>query len=313
MSGSRLIAVLAFTALLPTQLSAHPGHVTSANLWRAWSLEPFALVPIVLLAGFWLHGLRVLRQRRARAAVAADSTPPAAARPTIPLARERWRAAAFMLGVTTLLVALCSPLHALGGTLLSAHMAQHQLFMLLAAPLLVWSRPIPDILRALPYRALPYAAGAARRLHAFTRAVLLATAVHAAAIWVWHIPALYQATLSSELLHSLQHGSFIGTALWFWWAVLDRPAPGVPALALFLTSLHTTLLGALFTFSSAPWYPVYASGAFHWHLTPLQDQQLAGLIMWVPGSLVYAGAALWIIGRWLQTTHLRQERARALA
>jgi putative membrane protein len=116
------------------------------------------------------------------------------------------------------------------------------------------------------------------------------------AVWVWHAPVLYQATLGSELVHTLQHASFLVTALLFWWALLrgHEGRVGRPAsvIYLFTTAMHTSLLGALLTFSERLWYPLYDESTSAWGLTPLEDQQLAGLIMWVPAGLVYLIAAL---------------------
>jgi putative membrane protein len=132
----------------------------------------------------------------------------------------------------------------------------------------------------------------------------VAWALHAAAIWVWHAPALYQATLSSETVHTLQHVSFLGSALLFWWALLHaregRMARPAAVIYLFTTAVHTSLLGALLTFSTRLWYPLYDSGTLAWGLTPLEDQQLAGLVMWVPAGLSYLIASLALAATWLR-------------
>jgi cytochrome c oxidase assembly factor CtaG len=133
---------------------------------------------------------------------------------------------------------------------------------------------------------------------------LVAWVLHALAIWLWHAPALYQATLSSEVIHTLQHVSFLGTALLFWWALLQgrEGRVGRPAavIYLFTTALHTSLLGALLTFSTRLWYPLYQSTTMPWGLTPIEDQQLAGVIMWVPAGVAYLVAALWLASTWLR-------------
>jgi putative membrane protein len=124
---------------------------------------------------------------------------------------------------------------------------------------------------------------------------------------------LYQETLASDAVHSMQHLSFLGTGLLFWWALLagregrlGRPAA---VLYLFTTSLHTTLLGALLAFSSTVWYPLYQSRTAPWGMTPLEDQQLAGLIMWVPAGLAYLIAALAVAASWLEERGPRIARA----
>ncbi|MGH9166339.1 MAG: cytochrome c oxidase assembly protein, partial [Acidimicrobiia bacterium] len=112
--------------------------------------------------------------------------------------------------------------------------------------------------------------------------------LQALAVWSWHLPGLYELGLASELLHAVEHGSFLGTALLFWWLVVE--APGrlghlERALLVFATALQTGLLGAIILFASTVLYPVHAPGA--WGLTPLEDQQLAGAIMWIPMGIVY--------------------------
>jgi cytochrome c2 len=188
-------------------------------------------------------------------------------------------------------------------------MAQHELLMAASAPLLVLGRPIVAFLWAVPmsWRRRLGAAAATRPVGttwAFLTRPVVAWSVHAVAIWSWHVPALYQATLGSELVHTLQHVSFLGSALLFWWALLRgrEGRLGLPTaiVYLFTTAVHTSLLGALLAFSSRPWYPIYQTGTSPWGLTPLEDQQLAGVIMWVPAGLAYLIAGLGVAGSWLR-------------
>jgi cytochrome c oxidase assembly factor CtaG len=209
----------------------------------------------------------------------------------------------------TLAAALISPLHQLGGVLFAAHMAQHELLMVVSAPLLVLGRPIIPFLWALPlsWRRMAGAWSTIPAIGATWRLLTLpsfAWMIHAVAIWAWHAPSLYQATLGSEAVHTLQHVSFLGTALLFWWALLrgregrlGRPAA---VIYLFTTAVHTSLLGALLTFSNRLWYPLYHQTTIPWGLAPLEDQQLAGLIMWVPAGLSYLIAALALAATWLR-------------
>jgi cytochrome c oxidase assembly factor CtaG len=221
----------------------------------------------------------------------------------------RWEVAAFAIGWFTLALALVSPLHQLGGVLFSAHMAQHELLMVVAAPLLVLGRPIIPFLWALPFswrRRLGTWSSASPLSRSWTLLALpsVAWTLHAVAIWLWHAPVLYQATLSSETMHTIQHVSFLGTALLFWWALLhgvqSRLARPAAVIYLFTTAAHTSLLGALLTFSRRLWYPLYDSTTAPWGLTSLEDQQLAGVIMWVPAGLSYLIAALALAATWLR-------------
>ncbi|HKC65760.1 MAG TPA: cytochrome c oxidase assembly protein, partial [Pyrinomonadaceae bacterium] len=136
-----------------------------------------------------------------------------------------------------------------------------------------------------------------------------AWAVHALALWVWHIPVLFQATLDSEFIHTLQHLSFFFSALLFWWALIHGRRGllgyGAATLYVFTTSVHSGLLGALITFAQGIWYPAYKGYTASWGLTPLEDQQLGGLIMWIPAGLVYIFAGLALFAGWLRESEAR--------
>ena len=258
------------------------------ELIRMWSFEPSTALPLALVLVLYATGLARLRRTRHR---------------------MRRQAACFGAGWLVLAVALVSPLHPWGSALFTAHMVQHELLMLAAAPLLVLASPWPVLLRGLPV-------GTARALTGWTRAGVARSAwrgltrpftawsLHLVTLWAWHAPALFGLALRSEGAHALQHASFLGGALLFWWAVLrDRAhAGGAAVLALFTTAIHAGLLGALLTLSGAPWYPAYANTAPWWGLTPLEDQQLGGLVMWAPACLVYVGAGLMMFARWLEAS-----------
>jgi putative membrane protein len=272
---------------------AHNGQILAPHdLWSAWSFEPSVVIGLALSAWLYLRGVRSLWRRAG-----------------LGHGIRRWEAAAFAGGWIMLVLALVSPLHRLGGVLFSAHMAQHELLMAAAAPLLILGRPLVPFVWALPIRwrqtvGAWAAVAPVRGTWELLSLPLVAWTLHGMAIWLWHAPALFEATLRSDLMHTLQHLSFLGTGLLFWWALLRGWAGGVgrPAavLYLFTTSVHTTVLGALLTFSSRAWYPLYISGPAAWGLTPVEDQQLAGLIMWVPANLSYLIAALAIATSWLK-------------
>jgi cytochrome c oxidase assembly factor CtaG len=188
-------------------------------------------------------------------------------------------------------------------------MVQHELLVALAAPLVVLGRPWVVLPWALPRPSRHGLWRAVRRIrfrvpwlaHDFA-----AWIAHAAALWLWHVPALFQATLRSDALHALQHLSFLGTALWFWQAVFHgrhrHAGYGAGVFYLFTTAVHTTVLGALITFAGRAWYSPPGQIAMRWNLTPLEDQQLGGLIMWVPAGLAYVIAALVLFAKWLRET-----------
>jgi putative membrane protein len=286
-------------------LLAHEGApLAPHDLWSAWSLEPAVLAGLAVTALLYAKGMSRLKTRSSR-------------RPGV----RRLEAVAFWAGWATLAVTLVSPLHPLGGALLSAHMAQHELIMALAAPLLVLGRPLVVTLCGLSPRARRVVGGWVSALRPVWRAlsrIEIAWLLHAVAIVGWHLPGLYQRTLDSELVHGLQHSSFLLTALLFWWSVLPgavlRGRHGAAILSLFATMVYTGGLGALLTLGRAVWYPAYGEAAPLWGLTPLEDQQLAGLIMWVPGGLSYLLATAWLLIDWLRVSEVRaarMERARA--
>ena len=210
----------------------------------------------------------------------------------------RFHTAAFLAGCVAVGIALASPLDELAESRLSAHMIQHEILMVIAAPLLALGRAHWVILNLLARRPKNVAA----KLFRFARCnPLTACILHGVAIWLWHVPTFYQAALAHPFLHALQHASFLGTALLFWWSVLDRSAGyGLAAFYVFGTSLHTGILGALLFFSPRLWYPIYGLGG-----AALEDQQLAGLIMWIPGGFVLAATALLLISYWLAETERR--------
>ena len=218
----------------------------------------------------------------------------------------------FALGIATIALALLSPIATLAEHSFALHMVEHETLMVIAAPLLVLARPLEAWTWALPQREMRHAiAGLARTASSmrFCRAMTLpvgATGVHALALWIWHAPSLFAAALVSEPLHVLQHACFFASALAFWWAVFGGAAraPRPVSLAcLFTTMLHTSALGAVLTFAPAAWYLHDGPNALG--LSPLEDQQLGGLVMWVPGGIAYVVAALAVVRTWLARSPAR--------
>ena len=178
------------------------------------------------------------------------------------------------------------------------HMVQHMLLMVVVAPLLVLARPLPQWRAVLGARVDTVW----RTLHRLSRRPMICALLHAVAIWFWHLPGPYIAALASPLWHVSEHACFLLSGWLFWWSVLRPGRAGtLPAAgALLFTVMHTGLLGALLSFSKEPLYSVAQSA--------LADQQMAGLLMWVPGGLVYLLVAVWAGSRWLgslEATSLR--------
>lgn len=214
-----------------------------------------------------------------------------------------WHAACFAAGWATIAVALLSPLERWSEEMFAVHMIEHELLMIVAAPLLVVARSLGAMVWALPI-AWRRAFGRVTQSHPFARTSNAALhpgpawTLHAAGLWLWHAPVLFEAALVNPGVHALQHVCFFGTALVYWWSLLRPAARGhraVSVLSLFGTSVHTSLLGAVLALSQVVWYPHYSRGRSPFALSGIEDQQLAGLIMWVPGGLVYLGAALGLL------------------
>ena len=239
----------------------------------SWSFEP----SVVLGMGLWLADyLLIIGPVRARRQWG----------PRVP-GRQ---VAAFCLGTLVALAALVSPLDALADqTLFSAHMVQHMLLTFVAPPLWLLGTPGWLVARLIPRRWLEAATQP-----------LVAFAVFNGVMWIWHVPAAYDAALRSEPLHIFEHLCFMAAAVIGWWPVL-APTPGgrlAPPLRLayLVPSLFScTALAALITLSSAQLYGFYGHAAAIWGLTPLADQQLGGLAMWLPGDMLYLALIVWTV------------------
>jgi putative membrane protein len=214
-------------------------------------------------------------------------------------------ASAYIAGWLALALTLVSPFHELAEQLFTYHMIEHEIIMVVAAPLLVAGRPIGVLLWGLPKSLRSWVTHAAR--HEAVRSCwtwlvrpLNATLIHGVAIWAWHVPGLFDAAVTNLLLHRLQHLSFLVSALLFWYSLFRISTRGEALWHLFFTMLHTSLLGALLAVAPRVLYVAQTAHSQAWGLTPLEDQQLAGIFMWVPAGTVYAGAALYFAARWIR-------------
>jgi cytochrome c oxidase assembly factor CtaG len=277
-------------ALLLT-LAAGPAlaHSVDPAAPPGWTLDLWITGPLALAAGLFGLGFARLAGRSRTGA-----------------ASLRRRGLLFAAGWSVLTLAVVSPLHQLGERSFTAHMLEHELMMLLAAPLMVLAEPLAVMLWAFPAPARRAIggwsrSGAVQRPWRTLVDPVVATLAQAAALWLWHAPALFDRALAHEGWHVAQHLSFLVTALLFWSAMLHGRQRsrnyGPAALCLFATSVVSGALGAFMAFSESPWYPRYeAMGLAPLGLSPTEDQQLAGLLMWVPGGLVHAVAALALVG-----------------
>jgi cytochrome c oxidase assembly factor CtaG len=271
--------------LKPAQAFAHAGEPHGGS--APWTFDPWIVAPLLISASLYAVGTLILWRRVG---------PGRGVR--------SWQAASYTFGWLMLAGALVSPLHWLGEHLFTFHMIEHEVMMALAAPLIAVARPFGAFLWALPKSIRTRVARLSR-----TRAAAIlwrrltqprnATIIHGAAIWIWHAPPLFDAAVTNLPVHRLQHLIFLVTALLFWWALVRRADCGTAAAHLIVTTLHTGALGALIALAPRVIYKAQTAAATEWGLTPLEDQQLAGLVMWVPAGTIYAGAALAFAALWI--------------
>lgn len=240
--------------------------------WRRLSFHPSVVIGLVFLGGLYvrLGGLRAPRRR----------------------------VASFAASLLVLLAALNGPLHDLSdGYLFSAHMVQHLILTLLFPPLFLYGLPA-DLVRGI--LRPPWL----RRLGAGLTRPVMAAAIFTVPIALWHLPPFYEAAMRHHGLHIVQHLVFLVTSVVMWWPVLS-PVPELPRasypaqlLYLFLLGIPMSIVGAMITLADAPLYPFYVSAPRVWDLTPMADQQIGGLMMWVPGGLVFWFAMTVVWFRW---------------
>jgi len=257
-----------------------------------WSTRPEVAAPLLVAAGAYAIGWWRLRRRGC----------------PVPA----WRVVASAGGLLSLSIALSSPLERMAHASFAAHMVQHLLLIGAAAPLLLLANPFAALVWALPS---PVRGGVGRwlrpgawlrRLWQGLTVMSVAWLAHTAAMWLWHLPLAYDAAVADRALHDLEHLVFFGTAVLFWWPVVQpaprlRPPAGYGARVVFLVlaALQTSPLGLLLTMSPG-WYQTYPRA---------EDQSLGGLLMWAVGGAVDMLAVLVLMGRYLGA----QEQAPALA
>jgi cytochrome c oxidase assembly factor CtaG/cytochrome c2 len=284
-------AVLRCAALLMAAPAVVSAHELTGRAPREWEFDPLVVVPLAVALVLYAAGLaRVWRRAGPGRGI------------------SWWSGASFAAGWIALAVALVSPIAWLSRILFSVHMTQHTLLMLVAAPLLTFGHPLLAWMWALgdrPRDRVARALRAPRLVRAWHVLTAPATVflLQAAALWVWHIPSWYEAALGDDGIHAIQHLSFVAAGSLFWWAMTEgrygRSGYGLGVLYVFMTAVHSGGLGALLTFAPAVWYPEYARQAAGWRLDPLADQQLAGLLMWIPAGVVFTVFGLALTAAWL--------------
>ncbi|WP_408005194.1 MULTISPECIES: cytochrome c oxidase assembly protein [Pseudomonadaceae] len=269
-TACRLPSLMAATALL-----ALPAPVQAHGLFDAHIIERAPLLLTALLvAGAWL--LYVLGARK--------------------VAPRRGEALWFHAAMLLVVLAVFGPIDDWAETSTSWHMTQHMLFIVVIAPMWALARPLPQWRGVTGRLGQPLWTAILRAGRYPTLLALL----HGAVIWIWHTPKLYVLALDNLWWHAIEHACFLFTGWLFWWSALRANPKQVPQalMAVLLTLMHTGLLGALLTFGTR---------SFYGETRAVQDQQLAGLIMWVPGGLIYLLGGGWIAWRWLTRLWRRQQ------
>jgi putative copper resistance protein D len=293
--------IVVFGALaLPGAALAHGNSMpapTFPDVLLRWTFDPVPLVAIIATAAAYLWAVR--RVNRAH---------PANPQPA-------YRSWLFLAGLAAIGVALLSPIEAYEGSLFSVHMVQHLLLELVGAPLLLAGAPITLSLRvARPsVRRWLLAVLQSRIVHVLSFPVI-AWVLFAAVNWGWHFSVLYDQALENPALHYFQHATFVAAALLFWWPVVGAdPSPWrlphpVRLLYLFLAMPQNSFLGVALMSAPTVLYPHYATNMREWGLSPIDDQALGGVLMWVVGDFAFVAGMIAVVALWMRHEDKRTER-----
>ncbi len=300
LSGPLALIATGLAAAVPGAVAAHGASAPDPSfpgVLLQWRLDPLAIAGLAVAAAAYAWGVRRVNR----------------AHPTNP--QRAYRSWLFGAGLAAIGIALLSPIEAYEGALFSVHMVQHILLELVAAPLLLAAAPITLALRAaspsVRRRLLSILQSRVVHLVSFP---VIAWVLFAAVNWGWHFSVFYDQALENEALHYFQHATFIGAALLFWWPVLGAdPSPWrlphpVRLLYLFLAMPQNSFLGVALLSASAPLYPHYVSNVRSWGPTPLEDQQLGGMLMWVVGDLAFLAGMAVVVLAWMRHEERRTAR-----
>lgn len=286
--------------LLPARVLAHGAEAPTPSfpsVLLEWRFDPTAIVPLVLVAALYAWAVRRV-----------DAAHPGNRHP----AHRTWL---FMAGLVAIAVALTSPIEAYEGLLFSVHMIQHMLLELVAAPLLLAGAPITLALRVSSPRVRRglLAVLQSRVVHVISFPVI-AWVLFAAVNWGWHFSTLYDQALENELLHYFQHATFLGAALLFWWPAIGAdPSPWrlphpMRLFYLFLAMPQNSFLGVALLQTSTVLYPHYVTNGRTWGPSPLEDQHLGGVLMWVVGDMAFLAGMAVVVALWVRHEERRTSR-----
>jgi cytochrome c oxidase assembly factor CtaG/cytochrome c2 len=290
------LTIFALVLAMPLPALAHVAAASEGDF--AWSWEPWVLISLAVAAMWYWLGVRRLRQERGNTTLI-----------------DKGRQLCFAAGLFVVFIALVSPIDTIGEQLFSVHMVQHLLLLLAAAPLIVIGRPALAFLWAFApaqrkWLGGVWVSGRLARVIEFLMRPVLVWVIFAGVFIFWHIPRPYTWALRHELIHDFEHLSFFISALMFWTIVIEpsgrrRIDYGTTILFVATMAIMSGLPGALMILTTRPFYLAHAHTVGHWGLTLLQDQQLAGLVMWIPAGFVYVAAIAWLFIRWLDESERR--------
>ena len=256
-----------------------------ASIWLNWSLPFHIILVLIIVLGLYFRGVILFNEKMSTQF-------------------PKWRIICYLIGWLLLLLALISPIDVYADSLAWVHMLQHTIILMISAPLMVLGRPAyighwslsknilhnNSILRVFYVKTLGFS-----KAHK----PILAWLLYSLTLWIWHIPLFYESALANETIHDIQHIAFFITSYFFWKVLFDpfkeRFMTIIGIIYPFIASLHSIILGVLMTLSPKAWYDPYILTAPNFNLTPLEDQQIAGFIMWMPAGVTYAAAAISIV------------------
>ena len=280
-------------------LPAHDAIAAGERWWTQWQLDLELLVPVLLLGVLYVRGLHRWHDR---------------SRP-----HPWWQTASYFCGLAIVVLSQASPLGSLSHHHFSMHMIQHELTIMLAAPLILLGAPTTPVLRGLP-RAVRHRIvrplARSRIVYGVFRTIthpLVAAAFFISVLWAWHLaPGWYNTALTNEPIHDIQHASFMAAGLLFWWNIID-PAPRRSRMSyllrmafLFAISTPKHFLGAIIVFADRELFTGYQNTRLIFEIERMNDQALGGLIMWVPSQMMMLVSIGIVFAVWAHKSELRQ-------